>query len=228
VTIAKAFAVGKTEVTFAEWDTCVEAGVCPDVPDDGSGRVDRPVMNVGWDDAKQYVAWLSRITGKDYRLLTEAEWEYAARAGSHTRFSFGDDEAHLGDYAWYRDNAGTTAHPVGIKRPNAFGLYDMHGNVTEWVEDVWHEDYDGAPSDGSARSLPADLESGWVRVLRMLADIWAAFMRTPDLESRRMRVHRGGSWLNEAQLLRSARRFGDATVVRGSDLGFRLARTLNP
>jgi len=96
------------------------------------------------------------------------------------------------------------AHPVGIKRPNAFGLYDMHGNVTEWVEDVWHDDYDGAlaPRDGTAWLSPADRAS--------------------------RRIHRGGSLVNEAQLLRSARRFGDATVVRGSDLGFRLARTLNP
>jgi formylglycine-generating enzyme required for sulfatase activity len=95
VAIAKPFAVGKTEVTFAEWDACVAAGACPKAPDVSWGRDNRPVINVSWDDAKQYTAWLSGITGKKYRLLTEAEWEYAARAGSETRFSFGEDETQL-------------------------------------------------------------------------------------------------------------------------------------
>jgi formylglycine-generating enzyme required for sulfatase activity len=203
VTIAKPFAVGRTEVTFAEWDTCVAASACPNVPDYGWGRGDQPVINVSWDLAKQYIAWLSRIIGKEYRLLTEAEWEYAARAGNPTLFSFGDDPAQLDQYAWYSENSvGLMTHPVGGKRPNDFGLYDMHGNVSEWVEDIWHEDYDGAPSDGSAWLSPADPAS--------------------------RRVQRGGAWLNEPKILRSARRFGDATVVRGNDLGFRLARTLTP
>jgi formylglycine-generating enzyme required for sulfatase activity len=133
VTIAKPFAVGKTEVTFAEWDACVAAGACPKVPDMSWGRDNRPVINVSWDDAKQYTAWLSRITGKNYRLLTETEWEYAARAGSETRFSFGDDETQLDQHAWYSRNSNVKTQPVGEKRPNAFGLHDMHGNVLEWV-----------------------------------------------------------------------------------------------
>ena len=148
VTIAKPFAVARSEVTFAEWDTCVAAGACEST---GSrwGRGDRPVINVSWDDAKQYVAWLSRMTGKEYRLLTEAEWEYAARAGSQTRFSFGDDESRLDRQVWLAGNSDNRTQPVGKKAANAFGLYDMHGNVFEWVEDAWHDDYEGAPTDGS-------------------------------------------------------------------------------
>jgi formylglycine-generating enzyme required for sulfatase activity len=108
------------------------------------------VIDVNWDNARSYVAWLSRMTGKPYRLLSEAEYEYAARAGTTTTYSFGDDSAMLGDYAWFLDNSGHRAHPVGEKKPNAFGLYDMHGNVEQWVEDCWHESYYGAPREGSA------------------------------------------------------------------------------
>jgi hypothetical protein len=105
VTIAAPFAVSKTEVTFPEWDACIAAGACARVSDSaGWGRDGRPVINVSWDDAKQYVAWLSRMTGKAYRLLTEAEWEYAARAGSAARFAFGDDEGQLDRHAWYNRN----------------------------------------------------------------------------------------------------------------------------
>ena len=144
VTIAKPFAVSKFEVTFEEWDACVAAAACPRVPDHW-GRGEMPVINVSWGDAKQYVGWLSQLTGKEYRLLTEAEWEYAARAGANTRYSWGDDPG-MGNANC--DGCGSQwdlqqTAPVGSFKPNGLGLYDMHGNVWEWVEDSWHENYDG-------------------------------------------------------------------------------------
>jgi formylglycine-generating enzyme required for sulfatase activity len=160
-----------------------------------------PATSVSLDDAQQYVAWLSRLTGQRYRLLSEAEWEYAARAGSTTAYSFGDDPATLGDYAWYHDNSKGKAHPVGLKKPNAWGLYDMHGNVWQWVEDCYHEHYTGAPEDGSAWIEGADCGS---------------------------RVVRGGSWDYPPQGLRSAVRTGFDSVVRYDGLGFRVGRTLAP
>jgi formylglycine-generating enzyme required for sulfatase activity len=142
VMFEKPFAVAMYELTFAQWDACVAYGDCaPDVADEwGRGR--QPVINVSWKNAKQYVAWLKRVTGKDYRLLTEAEWEYAARSGRSSYFSFGDDDVtHLKNYAWYEANSDNQAHPVGGKLPNPFGLYDMHGNVWEWVEDCYRDSY---------------------------------------------------------------------------------------
>jgi len=145
VTIARPFAVGKFEVTFAEWDACVAAGGCYHVPDDrGWGRGRRPVIGVSWNDAKEYTAWLSGKTGKTYRLLSEAEWEYAGRARTTTRYAFGDDiKSSQAQYS--RDKT----VEVGSFPPNRFGLHDMFGNVWEWVEDNWHGDYQGAPIDGS-------------------------------------------------------------------------------
>jgi len=200
VMIAKPFAVAKYEVTFAEWDACVAAGGCPRPFDSGLGRGVRPVINVSWDDAQQYVTWLSRLTGRPFRLLSEAEWEYAARAGTTTLYSFGDNEAALGEYAWYHTNANGKTHPVGEKKPNAFSLYDMHGNVWEWVEDCDHYSYEGAPTDGTA---------------------WTA-------GDCRYRVVRGGSWLSGPQDLRSANRSRLDSVFRNPDLGFRVGRTLTP
>jgi formylglycine-generating enzyme required for sulfatase activity len=202
VTIAKPFAVSKTEVTFAEWDTCVAAGACLKAPDNAWGRDDRPVINVSWEDAKQYAAWLSRIIGKDYRLLTEAEWEYAARAGSSARFTFGESEEQLDQYAWYSKNSDGKTQPVAKKKANAFGLHDMHGNVFEWVEDTSHRNYNGAPTDGSAWLQGGD-------------------------DSRR--VVRGGGWYLDPQFLRAAYRYSANTSgSRNAGIGFRLARTLNP
>jgi formylglycine-generating enzyme required for sulfatase activity len=202
VTIAKPFAVSKFEVTFAEWDACVAADACPPVADHW-GRGNMPAINVSWSDAKQYIGWLSRLTGKEYRLLSEAEWEYAARAGAHTRYSWGDDpdvgNANC-DGCGSRWDLRQTA-PVGSFKPNAFGLYDVHGNVWEWVEDSWHENYDGAPTDGSA----------WVR------DGDPSF-----------RVARGGSWRNESELVRAAVRVKRHSHVQFDTLGFRVARTTAP
>jgi len=134
----KSFAMGKYEVTFEEYDKFCEATGQSKPDDEGWGRGRRPVINVSWNDAKAYVKWLSEQTGKDYRLPTEAEWEYACRAGSVGKYSFGDDVSQLRNYGWYRGNSKGETHPVGEKQANKFGLYDMHGNVTEWIEDVYH------------------------------------------------------------------------------------------
>jgi formylglycine-generating enzyme required for sulfatase activity len=200
VIFAKPFAVSKFEVTFEQWGACVAVRQCDPVSDGGFGRGIRPVINVSWDDAQRYVAWFRRMTGKPYRLLSEAEWEYAARAGTMTSYSFGDDKTALRQYAWYNDNSDKQTHPVGEKKPNAFGLHDMHGNIAEWVEDPWHEDYRGAPIDG----LP------WVK------DGAAS-----------LRVVRGGAWLNSSQFLRAFHRVSLGTDGRYDSAGFRLARTLN-
>jgi formylglycine-generating enzyme required for sulfatase activity len=199
VTIARPFAVARFELTFAEWDYCVADGDCPrGIRASGWGRGRQPAVNVSWDDAQRYVAWLSRKTGKSYRLLSEAEWEYAARAGTTTRYSFADDEAELGQYAWYGGNSDKQAHPVGEKAPNAFGVFDMHGNVWEWVEDCYHDDYEGAPVDGAAWTTGG-----------------CGF-----------RVVRGGSWGSDPQYLRATNRLRNPTVNQFNYVGFRAGRTL--
>jgi formylglycine-generating enzyme required for sulfatase activity len=200
VAIAEPLAVSKYEVTFDQWDACVAAAACPRAKDTW-GRGTMPAINVSWDDAKVYVAWLSRLTGKDYRLLTEAEWEYAARAGASTRYPWGDapgiGKANCNGCA---SAFVMQAAPVGSFRPNAFGLHDMEGNVWEWVEDVWHDSYDGAPADGAA---------------------WLAGDAT-------FRIVRGGSWHNETELLRAAVRDKRHRKVQFDTLGFRVARTIGP
>ena len=182
VTIASAFAIGKYEATFDEWEVCLEEGGCKVMisrpapfgkrevsfaawktcqtddecqvhPDDHKwGRGRRPVMNIKFRDAEDYVGWLSRKTGHTYRLPTEAEWEYVARGGTSTVYSWGDEVG--ADNANCRTCAPTISHktfPVGSYKPNPFGLFDVHGNVWEWVQDCWHPSYVGAPADGSAR-----------------------------------------------------------------------------
>ena len=146
VRIAKPFAVSIYEVTFAEWDNCVADGGCNLYrPNDRRwGRGTRPLMNVSWDDASSFVSWLRRRAGFPYRLLSEAEWEYVARAGSQTKYHWGDR------YNRYLVVRGYTTQPVGSYPPNDFGLYDVHGNVWEWTMDCWNSSYYGAPADGSA------------------------------------------------------------------------------
>ena len=152
VTIARPFAVAKFDITFADWDVCYFWADVRAYQATNRGRGDRPVIDVDWNDAKQYVAWLSKRTGKLYRLLSEAEFEYSARAGTTTAFSWGDEvgtnraDCDGCGSAW--DNLRTAE--VGRFKPNSFGFYDMHGNVWQWVEDCYTQDYTGAPTDGSA------------------------------------------------------------------------------
>ncbi len=205
VRIAK-FAVGRFEVTFAEWDACVDDGGCGGyIPKDkGWGRGDRPAINVSWDRAKSYISWLATKTGAPYRLLTEAEWEYAARAGAGSAFgtgeTIGESQAQFGGAS---GSAAQQTVPIGSFTPNAFGLHDMHGNVWEWVEDCWHDDYQNAPAEGAAWLAANDGLCGY-------------------------RIYRGGSWLNVRSVVRSANRTGSPPDFSISNIGFRVARTLVP
>jgi formylglycine-generating enzyme required for sulfatase activity len=198
VTIASHFAVSKFEVTVDQWETCIKYGDCTRVRSPFGGDK-QPQINVSWYDAQEYVNWLSRLTGQQYRLLSEAEWEYAARAGTTSPYSF-EGESALGEYAWYSENSKKQTHPIGEKKPNVFGLYDMHGNVWEWVEDCYHENYNEAPADGKA---------------------WTA----GDCDSRAVR---GGGWNYDPGYLRSASRTNSTSDDRNYDVGFRVGRTLTP
>ena len=200
VTIGNLFAVGVYEVTFQEWDACVSDGGCGGYrPDDkGRGRGRHPVVKVRWEDAQAYVRWLSGKTGYKYRLLSESEWEYVARAGTAERYHFGSRVPP--PQANYRAWGYGKPVPVGSYAANAFGLHDMHGNVSEWVEDCWNGNYHGAPVDGSA---------------------W----ETGDCD---WRVLRGGVGFDEPRRRRSAHR--DRSDSRGWSLyvGFRVARMPTP
>jgi formylglycine-generating enzyme required for sulfatase activity len=189
-----AFSIGQYPVTFEEYDRFCEVANRKKPNDASWGRGTRPAINVSWEDAAAYCEWLSEQTGAHYRLLIEAEWEYACRAGSATRYSFGDDERRLSDYAWYTSNAKSKTHPVGEKLPNDWQLYDMHGNVWEWVQD-WFGDYSKA-----YQSNPSGPKQGSDRVIR------------------------GGSWRVDAEACRSVYRGNADPGFRDGDLGFRLAR----
>ncbi len=213
VTIPQPFAAGKYPVTFDEWGAYVRDGAGGFFGlgrkeeryrpgDEGWGRGRRPVINVSWDDAQAYVKWLSEKTSKTYRLLSEAEWEYACRAGTEMAYSFGDGESDLGRYGWYTSNSGGKTHPVGEKLPNGFGLYDMHGNVWEWCEDCWNSSYAGKPDR-----------------IEQSGEAWTA----GDCNCR---VLRGGSWIDYPQDCRAARRGRYSKENRNYDIGFRVARTL--
>ncbi len=202
-----AFALSRTEVSFGQWDACVLDGGCPPLSEDnGWGRGHQPVIDVSWSDAQAFIAWLNRKTHRTYRLPTEAEWEYAARATTTTAFHTGQTlttqqanfDAMETECPPPRCVARRQTTPIGSFGANAFGLHDMHGNVSEWVQDCWHSNYNGAPSDGSA---------------------W----QTGCTDNRH--VIRGGRWDNDAPHLRSASRNGGPSL-NGIGSGFRLARTL--
>jgi formylglycine-generating enzyme required for sulfatase activity len=212
VTFQQPFAVGKFEVTFAQWDACTAEGSCAHKPgDENWGRGKRPVINVSWEDARQFVAWLAKKTGKPYRLLTEAEWEYAARAQTkipETNAPFSTGATINYKQANYDANFTYNKGPQGVYRQktldvgslprNAFGLHDMHGNVWEWVEDCYKDSYAGAPTDGSAVTSP----------------------------NCSLRILRGGAWNYYPRLLRSAYRYATAPGIRMENAGLRVARAL--
>jgi formylglycine-generating enzyme required for sulfatase activity len=202
VTIAKPFAVSKFAVTFADWDVCVSVGGCTQVVDTGFGRGTKPAINMSWTEAQQYLTWFSEMTGKPYRLLTEAEWEYAARAGTTTAYFWGDEigtgNANCLECGSAWDNRETS--PVGSFQPNAFGLYDVTGNVWQWTQDCYHKDYNGAPTDGS---------------------VWPG----GDCSAR---VIRGGGFWSTPRDVRLASRLRVPFDDRGNNLNFRIGRTLTP
>ncbi len=197
VTVAP-FSIGKYPVTVGEWSKCVAARACADVsPPSTDERA--PISNLSWNDAVQFIAWLSRVSGKTYRLPTEAEWEYAARGGTTTKFWWGND--YVDGMAYCRGCGAPDYDPrhaikVGSFRANPFGLYDMGGEASEWVSDCWHRDYHGAPGDGSP---------------------WAA----DDCSSH---VLRGGSWQNDRTYLSVSSRDHYDTGVRYPTHGLRLAQ----
>ena len=208
VTFAAPFALGKYPVTFAEYDHfCVETGR-EQPPDQSWGRGRRPVINVSWDDATAYCAWLGEQTRQAYRLPSEAEWEYACRAGTTTPFWTGatistEQANYDGNYTYGSGRKGEYREqttPVDAFAANPWGLHDMHGNVWEWCEDLWHDNYQGAPADGSA------------------------WLQGKDAG----RVVRGGSWGGVPEVLRAAFRFRDDTGVRDDDLGFRVCQDAYP
>src|SRR5215218_5548186 len=152
VKFEKPFAVGRHEVTFAEWDACFDAKGCKHRPNDnGWGRGNLPVVGVSWDDTQEFLAWLSAKSRRVYRLLTEAEWEYSSRAGTTSAYWWG--RSLVPDLANCQECGGESPRrslPVGSFRPNAFGLFDASGNAAEWVEDCWNESYKGAPAEPKA------------------------------------------------------------------------------
>lgn len=193
VTISEDFYISKYEVTQKQWREVMGSNTSLFKGDD------LPVEQVSWNDVQEFIKKLNKKENTyQYRLPSEAEWEYAVRAGTTTRYSFGDDESELEDYAFYANNSQARTHPVGQKKPNPWGLYDMHGNVWEWVQDEWHDSYEGAPTDDSAWEDGSSTE----------------------------RVVRGGSFNNFVGNHRSANRAGDPPDTNAAFLGFRLLREL--
>ena len=189
VTFAHAFAIGKTEVTQGQW-----AAVMGHNPAYSPQGPNFPVQGVSWRDAQDFIKKLNQKTGKQYRLPSEAEWEYTCRAGGAHKYCGSDDGESV---AWYDANSNNRHHPVAQNKANAFGLYDMSGNVSEWVEDRYHENYEGAPTDGG---------------------VWA----DNDAE----RVYRGGSFAQDTSALRATDRLSKEPGERDRSRGFRLVRML--
>ena len=199
VRIDTRIAIGRYEVTFDQWDACVRESGCSHVPDDRDwGRGARPVIHVSWEDARQYVQWLSRKTGRDYRLPSETEWEYAARAGTTTRYWWGNSllPGKAACKGCGTDPNADRPMRVGAFSENPLGLQDMTGNVAQWVADCWAKDHQGALRNGAARELP----------------------------NCRRYVLRGGSWKNDPGYLRSSSRDHYDAAVRYPAHGFRVAR----
>jgi formylglycine-generating enzyme required for sulfatase activity len=200
VTVSKPFALAKFEVTVGQWQACVDAGACASMPSMQNVTDSSPVHDVHWNEVQDYLEWLSGKTGKTYRLPTEAEWEYAARGGTKTRYWWGDAigarNANCEDCGGSWDRK--TPAQIGSYQANPFGLHDMNGGVMEWVADCWYPDYDGAPADGTAR------QSG-------------------DCSQR---VLRGGSWRNDQTYATVSSRLSYDASVRYYTNGFRVARDL--
>jgi formylglycine-generating enzyme required for sulfatase activity len=199
VTVEAPFAIGRTEVTVEQWNACVDAGACPRTTDVARAP-NTPARDISWDDAQLYVKWLAKVSGKPYRLPTEAEWEYAARGGTSSRYWWGDEMRRgsanckeCGD-PWQADGPA----PVASFAANAYGLHDMNGSVWEWVEDCWHSSYKNAPADGRA----------WTESFCPV------------------HVIRGGSWRDGASYMPATTRFKYDTSVRHSQNGFRVARDM--
>jgi formylglycine-generating enzyme required for sulfatase activity/uncharacterized caspase-like protein len=191
VEITQEFYIGKYQITQGQWQAVT--GNNPSWFQKGG---DYPVERVSWDDCHEFLEKLNQKARKRYRLPSEAEWEYACRAGTTTRYYFGDDEKQLGEYVWFEGNSGSRTHPVGQKKPNQFGLYDMHGNVWEWCEDSWEDNYKVSRS------------------------------QKPFVNSSSLRVIRGGSWYALPRLCRSANRYNLSRALRYYDVGFRVVCSL--
>ena len=204
VNFQKAFAASKYEITFAEYDEFAKATGRKLPDDEGWGRGRQPVIYVSWEDNVAYAKWLSEQTGKRYRLPTEAEWEYAARAGTETTYWWGNEvQQGLANCTGCGSRwDGKQPAPVGSFKPNAFGLYDTAGNVAEWVQDCGHENYEGAPTDGSAWEEKNGGDCG-------------------------RRVIRGGHWIVANLRVRSSSRFRNRPTYTGPAVGFRLVREID-
>lgn len=200
VTIKKSFCLSKYPVTQEQWRKVMENN-----PSYFKGEA-RPVENISWIEVQVFLKKLTSLENADnrctYRLPTEAEWEYAARSGTTTSYFFGDDESMLGEHAWFLKNSGLETHSVGLKKPNPWGLYDIYGNVAEWVQDEYHISYKGAPTDGRA----------WESLFPSVS--------TP------VRIRKGGGWNGNAGSCRSAERLFAAQDKRLNSLGFRIVKEI--